>query len=405
MHSRREFLKTTLTGSTLIALAPTVPAFLARTARAAQLDRDGRILVVIQLDGGNDGINTVVPYADPGYAKHRKVLRLQTRQLIKVNDQVGLHPSLGEAGKLLKSGQLAIVQGVGYPNPNRSHFESMAIWHSARFDPEERNDQGWLGRALDEDRKLALGVPASVFVGSGQLPVALRGRRSIASALTRPEDFVLAPEAKAKGAAASAEKLDDLTAFVQRSALDAYTTADRMAEVARGSDSASRYPATELASEFRLMARLIKAAVGTRVFYARQSGYDTHAGQLGQHAALLSDLSGALKAFFDDLTAAKLADRVIVLTFSEFGRTVKENGSAGTDHGTAGPVFVAGPQVKPGLVGSAPHLLELDPKHGDLKMGIDFRSVYATVLEDWLALPARAALAGKFEKLPLFKGS
>jgi uncharacterized protein (DUF1501 family) len=403
MLNRRNFLAATLRGSTLIALAPTIPTFLARTARAAELDRDGRILVVIQLDGGNDGINTLVPYADEGYAKHRKVLRIPTRQVLKINDRVGLHPAMDAAGKLLQAGQFSVVQGVGYPNPNRSHFESMAIWHSARFDPEERNDQGWLGRALDDSKSLTPGIPASVFVGSVQLPIAMRGRRSIASALTRPEDFFLTPEARPKSSGAPADARDDLAAFVQRSALDAYATADKMAEIAKASDSGALYPETELGGRFKLMARLIKANVGTRVYYAKQGSYDTHAGQLGTHAGLLREFSGALKAFLDDLTGAKLAERVTVLAFSEFGRTVKENGSAGTDHGTAGPVFLAGPRVKGGLVGESPRLLELDPKFGDLRTNIDFRRVYATVLEEWLALPARSALAGNFERLPLFK--
>ena len=398
MLSRRAFLKS----STLVALAPTVPGFLAHTARAAAPARDGRILVVIQLDGGNDGVNTVVPFADDGYAKHRKLLRLPTPQLIKVNDRVGLHPSMTGAGKLLESSRLAIVQGVGYPNPNRSHFESMAIWHTARFDPEERNGLGWLGRALDGQERPDVSGPDSVFVGGAQLPTALRGRKCVASALTRPEDFVLAPEVKAKpGSDAAAQ--EDLAAFVRRATLDAYTTADRMAEVLRGKDDGAGYPATELARELRLMARLIKTDLGARVYYTRQSGYDTHSAQLGTHAALLGELAGAMQAFLDDLAAARLADRVVVLTFSEFGRTVQENGSAGTDHGTAGPVLVAGPAVKPGLVGPSPSLLELDAKHGDLKMGLDFRRVYATLLEEWLGVPSKRALAGEFERLPLLR--
>ena len=398
MLSRRAFLKS----SALLALAPTVPGFLARTARAARPELDGRILVVIQLDGGNDGVNTVVPFADDGYAKHRKLLRLPTPQLIKVNDRVGLHPSMTGAGKLLESSRLAIVQGVGYPNPNRSHFESMAIWHTARFDPEERNGLGWLGRALDGQERPDVSGPDSVFVGGAQLPTALRGRKCVASALTRPEDFVLAPEVKAKpGSDAAAQ--EDLAAFVRRATLDAYTTADRMAEVLRGKDDGAGYPATELARELRLMARLIKTDLGARVYYTRQSGYDTHSAQLGTHAALLGELAGAMQAFLDDLAAARLADRVVVLTFSEFGRTVQENGSAGTDHGTAGPVLVAGPAVKPGLVGPSPSLLELDAKHGDLKMGLDFRRVYATLLEEWLGVPSKRALAGEFERLPLLR--
>jgi uncharacterized protein (DUF1501 family) len=399
MHSRRDFLQR----ASLVALAPTVPAFLAQTARAAAPARDARVLVVIQLDGGNDGINTVVPFADEGYAKSRRALRLPKGQLVKVNDEVGLHPAMGEAGRLLESHRLTIVQGVGYPNPSRSHFESMAVWHSARRDPEERGGLGWIGRGLDGTPAPPGGVAAAVFVGGGQMPVALRGRRSAASGLTRPEDLVLAPEVKAGAAGLSAGPGDDLLAFVRRGALDGYATAGRMAEVVRGSGGDGSYPATELARRLRLMARLIKGGIGTRVYYARQGGYDTHAAQLGAHAALLGELAGALKAFLDDLAAAKLAERVAVLCFSEFGRTVKENGSAGTDHGTAGPVFLAGPGVKSGLVGTAPKLLDPDPRHGDLRAGLDFRRVYATVLDDWLRLPARAALGGDYEKLPLFR--
>src|SRR5438093_5861880 len=178
MLSRRDFLKS----SSLISLAPTVPGFLARTAQAAQTERDSRILVVVQLDGGNDGINTVVPFADEGYAKHRKTLKLDKARLVKVNDKVGLHSSMDGFGKLLEAGQLAIVQGVSYPNPNRSHFRSMAIWHSARLDPEEQSGLGWLGRALDENGK-SNNVAASLLIGTGPPPVALRARRCVASAI------------------------------------------------------------------------------------------------------------------------------------------------------------------------------------------------------------------------------
>jgi uncharacterized protein (DUF1501 family) len=397
MLSRRDFLK----HSSLLALAPTVPGFVANTARAAKPEKSNRILVVIQLDGGNDGINTVVPYADEGYAKHRRLLRLPTAQLIKVNGQIGLHPSMGEASKLLESQRLAIVQGVGYPNPNRSHFESMAIWQTARPDSEGRS-LGWLGRALDSGPRLK-GVPDAVYIGSGTLPLTLSSRQAVASSLTRPQDYILAPGSHRGRMASHTEPKEDLAAFVQRSALDAYATADRMAEMFRAPDSSGGYPATNLANQLRLVARLIKLDLGTRVFYTRQAGYDTHATQLGTHAALLSELAGALRAFLDDLAAAKLTERVLVLSFSEFGRTVAENASAGTDHGTAGPVFLLSPRVQPGLVGAAPSLVDLDPRFGDLRSGIDFRQVYATILEEWLCLPSRAILNGVFRKLPLFR--
>ena len=404
MFSRREFLRT----STLVALSPTVPAFLARAARIAAPDKDGRVLVVIQLDGGNDGINTVVPFKDEGYAKARNALRLPADQLHKVNPEVGLHPAMGDAAKLLESGRLAIVQGVGYPNPNRSHFKSMAVWHTANVnlprvdaaDAQTKASFGWIGQALDRGRKPADGAPGAVFVGRGSLPAALRSRRSVASAITRPEDSVLALKGGVGAAGTEAGSGNDLAAFVRRSTLDAYATSERMARVLRAEDKGVSYPATGLAGRLRVIARLIKGGSGTRVFYTSQGSYDTHYGQLQQHAALLAELSGALKAFLDDLAAAKLADRVAVLCFSEFGRRVQENGSQGTDHGTAGPVLVAGPCVKAGLVGATPSLLDL--QGGDLKLGIDFRKVYATVLEDWLVLPSKSVLAGMFECIPLF---
>jgi uncharacterized protein (DUF1501 family) len=220
--------------------------------------------------------------------------------------------------------------------------------------------------------------------------------------LTRPEDFVLAPEA-ASGAALGVEPKDDLLAFVRRSALDAHLTADHMAKVVPTTGRQTRYPETALGGHLGLVAGLIKAGVGTRVYYARQSGYDTHAAQLGQHAALLSELCGALRVFLDDLAAAQLAERVAVLAFSEFGRTIRENGSAGTDHGTAGPLFLAGPRVQPGLVGTMPRLLDPDPKHGDLRVQFDFRRVYAAVLQDWLNVSAKASLGIEMERLPLFR--
>jgi uncharacterized protein (DUF1501 family) len=409
MFSRRQFLRTGLQTSTLVALAPTIPGFLAQTARAVEPMRDGRILVVIQLNGGNDGINTVVPFADEGYAKYRRVLRLPTDRLLKINQEVGLHPAMGDAVKLLEGGRLAIVQGVGYPNPNRSHFKSMAIWHTANvnlpredaLDLQTNASLGWIGRALDEGRKPADGSPAAQFIGSGSLPLALRSKRSVTSAIMRPEEAFLALEGGAGTTATEELGGGDLAAFVRRSTLDAYATSERMAQVLRAEDKGVSYPASELAGQLRVIARLIKGGGSTRVYYTSQGYYDTHSTQLQTHDDLLSELSGALKAFLDDLAAAKLADRVIVLAFSEFGRRVQENGSAGTDHGTSGPVFVAGPKVNAGLVGDMPKLLDL--QDGDLKMSVDFRRVYAAVLGNWLKLPAKTALGGEFEPLPLFK--
>jgi uncharacterized protein (DUF1501 family) len=389
MTPRRDFLRSL----SLISIAPTVPGFLARSAWAAMPERDARVLVVIQLDGGNDGINTVVPHGDQGYARHRKVLRLETNRLIKVSDGIGLHPAMGEAGKLLESGRLAIVPGVGYPNPNRSHFESMAIWQTARLDPEEHAGPGWLGRAFDGP----VGRDPSIFVGSGTPPNAVRGRRASVSAIDRIDDLKLDPTL---GRPATGPAGDDLASFVRRSTLDAYASAERLAELALDGSS-SRYPSTALAGRLKLVARLLKGGYASRVFYTTQGGYDTHANQAPTHFERLAELSGALKAFLDDLAASKLADRVLVLAFSEFGRRVAENGSGGTDHGTAGPVLLAGPGVRPGMLGPYPSLDDLEG--GDLKAAVDFRRVYATALEVWLGLPSEAALGGTFASLPMLR--
>ncbi len=400
MTTRRDFLARGLRDSSLIALAPTLPGFLARTAHAAAPAKDDRILVVVQLDGGNDGINTVVPFKDDGYAKYRKAIRLPEKRLIKINAEIGLHPSMKDAGKLLESGRLAIVPGVGYPNPNRSHFRSREIWQSARLDERDHNGLGWIGRGLDGGPSTRDGAPAAMLIGPDSPPPAIRGRRSVSAALDRLDDYALSEKETRARQADSSTAEDDLGRFLRRSLLDAYTTADRLEAVAGARDGHVPYPESELARRLGLTARLIKAGLGTRVYYLEQGDYDTHGHQIARHAPLLEDLSASLKAFLDDLAASRLADRVIVMVFSEFGRRVQENGSMGTDHGTAGPVLLAGPCVRPGLVGTYPSLMDL--ADGDLKMTVDFRRVYATILQTWLGLPAKEAMGGTFEPLPLF---
>jgi uncharacterized protein (DUF1501 family) len=402
MSSRRGFLETVLQSSALVALAPTVPAFLAATARAAAPERDGRVLVVIQLDGGNDGINTVVPYKDEGYARHRTVLRLAAEGLLKIDDSVGLHPSLAGAAKLLERGELAIVQGVGYPNPSRSHFRSMAVWHSARTDPEDHGGAGWLGRVGD-DRLAARAAWSTCYVGEGEAPPALLGRRSVPTSLGRVEDFVLNGAPEARRLLESDGAADDLAAFVRRSTLDAYAAADRIAELVRPDRSSEAGSSSALGQRLATIVRLMKSGMGARVYYTRHGNFDTHADQLNTHARLLQELSSALVWFQDELAASGLAYRVVVLCVSEFGRRVAENDSKGTDHGTAGPVFLVGKSINGGLTGPTPSLMDLE--EGDLKMSVDFRRIYAAVLRDWLVLPASSALGGQFEPLPLFRAT
>jgi uncharacterized protein (DUF1501 family) len=394
MITRRNLLK----GSAFLSLSPVVPGFLERTARAADTNQGRRVLVMIQLDGGNDGINTVVPFGDEAYARCRRELRLPADKLLKIGKGLGLHPSMRAAADLLESGRLAIVQGVGYPNPNRSHFESMNIWQTARVGKPGPEQLGWLGRALDKAGQEI--SPSAVFVGEQNLPLALFARRATSASFADASDLVMTLPPPPSS---SADSGDDLAAFVNRAVTSAYATAAEIeAASARGRDRSTRYPETGLAVRLELVARSIKAGLPARVFYVIQPGYDSHAVQLPTQAQLLREFSGAVKAFLDDLTASRLADDVVVLAFSEFGRRPEENGSLGTDHGTAGPVFVAGKAVNPGLVGKTPLLGDLED--GNLKWSIDFRSVYATLLNEWLHVPAADVLGGAFEKLPLLKG-
>jgi uncharacterized protein (DUF1501 family) len=391
MLNRRDFLRT----SSLLALAPTVPVFLARTAAGTSTAKDARVLVVVQLDGGNDALNTVVPHSDPNYARLRPTLAVRPNELVRLSDGLGLHSALRPLAGLLEAGQLAVVPGVGYPNPSRSHFTGMAVWHTARLDPMDHTGYGWVGRALDP-------TSGSSYAVHGSVPGALRGRRSRAITLLSTEEMLLANAVVARQASGpEPSQADSPLAFVRRQALDGYATADRLAALAQGAE-AGGYPSTGMAQRLQLVTRLLRANLGARVFYTVQGGYDTHAAQRFAHAGLLRDFAQAVAAFFTDLAAARLADRVVLLAFSEFGRTIRENGSAGTDHGTAGCVLLAGPGIRGGVCGSMPSLTELD--QGEPRMTTDFRQVYASVLENWLGLRSRDVLNGQFEPVALFRG-
>ena len=401
MVTRREFMK----AASLVALAPSVPLFVARAARAATLRAgagDGRILLVLHLAGGNDGLNTVVPYADDLYAKARPKLRVASERILKLDDRVGLHPALVAMKTLFERGQLAIVQGVGYPNPNRSHDVATSIWNTARFDREEHASYGWIGRAYDAAPPLAAGTPAAILVGADALPGALKSRRAPAVAINGLDDALRVDLGSfaASAAAPAASGAESVAAFVQRTTVDARVTAQKLKEAAARAKTGGTYPRGDLARRLQLIAQLIEAGFETPVYYALHRGYDTHVAQSETQATLLRELSEALLAFVDDLSAARLQDRVAVLVFSEFGRRVAENASLGTDHGTAAPVFVVGAKVRSGLVGAAPNLADLDAE-GDLKPGLDFRRVYAHLLRDWLRVPDAESLAGTFEPLPL----
>jgi uncharacterized protein (DUF1501 family) len=412
--TRREFLRLGLGGSALLACGSTAPAFLVRSALTladGPARPGGRILVVLQLDGGNDGLNTVVPHRDDAYRRARPRLALPAQGLHRLNDDLGLHPALVGLNRLHENRQLAVVQSVGYPNPNRSHFESMAIWHTARQDP-NRATPGWLARCLDRRGDAPGGDTPALHISESLLPQALHGGQRHVPSLASLEQFrrrLGIPEDA--GAAEQRTALDRLGAqqrgtpgslldFVERSSLITYTSSARLEGILRQGQATANYPEFYgLARRLKLVAQLIKAGLGTSIYYTQIGGFDTHANQLNAHANLMREVGDSLRAFFDDLQRAGQADRVLLLAFTEFGRRLRENASAGTDHGTASPVFLVGPRVRPGVHGPNPNLTELvdgDPRHA-----IDFRRVYATVLDQWLACPSAAVLGQRFEHLPI----
>ncbi len=411
MFTRRQFLTRTLKTSSLVALGSAVPQFVAQTARAASPGKDN-VLVVVEMAGGNDGLNTVIPYADDLYHKARPTLRQTKAEVIRLDDAVGLHKGMQGFRALWDEGKLAVVQGVGYPNPDRSHFEAMDIWQSA--DPKRATRTGWLGRAsLEIDNKTG-GIPA-IHMGQYGLPLALVGsagggavsigdqnafrldlgrgspdhlqsRRNLLQELSTPT--------------ATGES-DDLLAFVQRRQVQTLTAVETLRELLEGPNALRRQGNFSLSQKLNLVAGLIAKGFGTRIFYVNMDGFDTHAGQAPAHNGLLTDLADSIANFFRTLKQSGDADRVRLMTFSEFGRRVQENGSQGTDHGAASCLFVAGPSVKGGVVGKHPSLADLDA--GDLKYHTDFRRIYATQLDTWLHCDSKSVLGEKWDHVAELK--
>jgi len=416
LHTRREFLATGLKGAGLLAASTFVPAFVTRTAAATGAARDASILVVVQLSGGNDGLNTVVPFADDLYAKARPTLRLPGDQTLKLNDRLGLHPALGAFQNEYDAGRLAIVQNVGYPNPNRSHFRSMEIWHTGADDTKPRQVEGWLGRYFDAQCAGADPAkrPGEIGVSFGKvMPQAFRNLSKVGLAVNDPNTFQWNPSGDTATFAKVQERVFEkinkpsaggpMTAaggitgtepatidFLRHTAMNAVVAGDSMRAILRQEKNKARYPDSQLSAQLQMVARLITGDFPSRVYYVSQGGYDTHADQLGNHTRLLTDFSSSVGAFLDDLRKQKSSDRVAVLAFSEFGRRVAENGSRGTDHGAAAPMFVFGDSIKGGLHGEAPDLADL--VDGDVRHKIDFRQVYASLLDGWLGVPAAGVL-------------
>jgi uncharacterized protein (DUF1501 family) len=412
--TRRLFLQR---GCALASLAATVPCFIERSALGVLGNPllssnpgvpDHRILVVVQLGGGNDGLNTVIPYGDPAYFNARPQIAVQapggTGNTVALqldqNAGVGLHPAMTSLKELYDEGLVSVVQGVGYPNPNRSHFTSMDIWQTGRLDAK---GSGWIGRYFDAtcngtpipEGSVAVGRTAPLAMeGNIQKPISFENPalfrwlgEDLHGSMKEPYDAI---NRAGSLAGTPAETQKD---FLMRTALDAQVASERiLAAVAK--QPLVRYPDHALARQLRTVGAMIRDGMPTRVYYATMGGFDTHSAQAGRHGQLLRQVSESVAAFQRDLKEQGNAERVVTLVFSEFGRRVKQNGSGGTDHGTAAPVFVIGAGVKPGVVGRHPSLVDLD--QGDLKFGVDFRSVYASLLGDWMKAPADKILRGQF---------
>ncbi len=433
LHTRRAFLRTSMLGA---AAAWSLPLFLEKTflaldAQAADsmiqtvTGKDGPILVVLQLAGGNDGLNTVIPYADDAYHRARAVIGIGADKAIKLTDYVGLNPKLVGLKALYDEGHLSVIQGVGYPNPNRSHFRSTEIWQTAS-DADKTEAYGWLGRYFDSCCKGA-DPTVGVAIGTNEMPQSFTAATPTGVSFSRPEQYrwvnggrpadADSTEALYKelnqpedttgrsldendggsiGMISGAGNQDNSNPldFLQRTALDAQLSSDKIIEISKKFKPAVEYPKGPLADSLSLVGRMIAGGLPTRVYYVSQGGYDTHTNQVNTHDRLMGELSDGLTAFCADLKAQGNFGRVTLMTFSEFGRRVTQNASNGTDHGAAAPMFVLGGGVKPGLFGKYPSLTEL--YQGDLVYNVDFRSVYATILEKWLKAPSQAVLGKKF---------
>lgn len=390
--SRRSFLAGGVQLSVLGSLAPRLLG-----ATVQDEAKAGRILVVVQLSGGNDGLNTVIPFSQDAYYRMRPTLGQKIGSIHRLDEHTALHPALGGLAELYGDGSLSIVHGAGHPNSDRSHFRSMEIWHTAEpFKPVGR--VGWLGNMADQLLERSPGALPALSVGGRGSVLSMRGAKAVpptvpddrgfrlahtSKQLSRERDLIVAPARQATG---------DL-AFLRSAARTAYSAAERMAK-ATGAKTTAEFPGTPLGKELRLVAQLIRSGFGTRIFHVSLGGFDTHASQASVHGALMNQLGAALTAFQRDLEAAGQAERVVTMVFSEFGRRAKENGSRGTDHGRGNPVLLLGPKVAGRQHGTRPDLGDL--VDGDIPSTTDFRGIYAALERDWMGLRpfSRAGIVG-----------
>ena len=363
------------------------------------------VLVVLQLSGGNDYFNTVIPYTDPRYYDNRPAVGIAEDRVLKINDKVGFHPEMAPIKHLYDQGNMAILHGVGYPNSPRSHFRSMDIWHTC--EPDKLGTEGWLGRATREIDPNKENVVTTVSFGPSLFrALALPGVP--VSCVDDLDNFgMLTGIAEQEQRNKIIDRFSRLYSptigsgfvmdYLGQTGLDSLAAADILKVAPQQYSSDVEYPDTPLANKLKGIAQVHMADLGTRIFYCDHGSFDSHSNQTGMHDKLWKDVSEGVASFFDDLKANNVGDNVIMLMFTEFGRRVHDNGS-GTDHGAGGVAFVLGENVKGGEYSEYPSTAAEDLEQGDLVPNLDFRSVYSTILEDWMGLDAQPLVGGVFEK-------
>ena len=391
---RRDFLKS----SAIASASMMMPAFLkGNLGLPSSNSRAGKILVVIQLSGGNDGLNTIIPFQNDIYYRERPTLAIPKQEVLGLNAELGLHPALSPLRSLYDNGELSIINNVGYPNPDRSHFRSMDIWHTAS-NSNEYWQTGWLGRYLDSE---CLDKPAyhALEVDDG-LSLALKG--------TLKSGFAMSDAKRIRNAATNPylktitqhhhHSEEENVAYLYKTLVDTQQSADYLYQQSRVHQSGIKYPGTKFGADLKQIAELITADTNTQIYYVSLGGFDTHVFQKRKQQQLLKQYAEAIRAFTDDLKNHNLFNDVAIMTFSEFGRRVKQNASGGTDHGTANNVFLmSGNLNKAGFYNNGPNLEEL--VNMDLVYEIDFRQIYADLLKGWLKADAKAILKGPFDAL------
>lgn len=368
-----------------------------------------RSVVVVQLSGGNDALNTVIPYNNELYYDNRPFVNIEQDRVLKIDDELGFNPSMAPMKRLYDEGKVAVISGVGYPSPNRSHFRSMDVWHTA--DNENVGQEGWLGKAIRDIDPSGENVLTGVNFGRG-LPRALYAKGVPVASVGNLETYGLFPDIKDENARNMALEAfsqmyggagkDMISEFITQTGTDALKGADILRSAPRKYSSSVEYADNPIAQNMKSIAQVIGADLGTRVYYTQHGSFDTHASELTSHAKLWNDLSTAMGDFMDDLKEQGKDEEVVVLMFSEFGRRIKDNG-AGTDHGSGGVAFVVGNPVQGGTYGQFPSLDDDKQVEGDMAFSNDFRSTYSTLMDQWMELDPVSIANGTFEQFGFIK--